>query len=932
MLSEALELARSGDGSLLLIEGSAGIGKTELVRHAILGAERAGMTPLVARGAELERSYAFGVVRQLIEPVLRESSGRAELFTGAAGPAARLFGHDEFSGSPEDLGFEALHSLYWLVVNLADGGPLALVVDDCQWADLESLRFLSYLAPRVEGLQVAMVVAGRPPDPGDAEVASLWSQMASRPSAIMLNPRPLSQEAAAALAHERLGADADEEFCRACHMATGGNPLFLRELLRGLEAAGVRPSVDTAGEVQGVGPAAVSRFVLHRLSALGTTTTELARTVAVLGEDTELPLAARVCGLSEEMARDAADDLVRADIFARGDRLGFVHPIVRASLYEDLVPGERHARHAAVAEALAAAGAPAERVTAHLLLTPPTGDPRRVQTLRSAASAASHRGAPRAAAARLERALAESPGEQERAEILAELGRAEVAAMQFEAAEAHLQESVASRATPDTRAEAASWLARCAIVSGGRSASSAVESLASLAEELWPVDAERSLELRSELVMVATATVEVRTDLDVHLKRFREQARGHRAFEAVARIESAHQRLVLGGSAAAAVSEVQAALATGLPPGAQITGALLALTVLRLGEHYDAALAMLDAALALSQREGHATRLGIIYAERAAIALAQGSLQDAQVEAETGLLLIEEPHFAFLQLLAVAITVDVERGALAEAAELAERGEALSLGTSSAHLYEYLIARGRLRIAEGNPRAGIADLLRCGRESEAVGVRWPNEWRCLAAPALAAIGDRDAAERLARDALELGRQVGAPGQLGMALRAAAEALGEEHRLGLLIEAVSVLEGSAWRLELARALVHLGRELARLGQRREARDIDRRAIRLAEECGAPALAELARVELHAGPGRRARIELTGRSALTAAELRVSRQAADGRTNREIAQALFVTEKTVERHLSSAYHKLGIRSRFQLPAAIADPPAASLSQKP
>jgi ATP/maltotriose-dependent transcriptional regulator MalT len=133
-------------------------------------------------------------------------------------------------------------------------------------------------------------------------------------------------------------------------------------------------------------------------------------------------------------------------------------------------------------------------------------------------------------------------------------------------------------------------------------------------------------------------------------------------------------------------------------------------------------------------------------------------------------------------------------------------------------------------------------------------------------------------------------------------------LGDEPRLGLLEEAVSVLEESVSRLELAHALADLGRELNRLGRRRDGRDAERRAIGLAQECGASALAEQAMVELHAGPGRRARAELTGRNALTAAECR------------EIAQALFVTEKTVERHLSSAYHKLEIRSRFQLSSSL------------
>jgi DNA-binding NarL/FixJ family response regulator len=139
---------------------------------------------------------------------------------------------------------------------------------------------------------------------------------------------------------------------------------------------------------------------------------------------------------------------------------------------------------------------------------------------------------------------------------------------------------------------------------------------------------------------------------------------------------------------------------------------------------------------------------------------------------------------------------------------------------------------------------------------------------------------------------------------------------------LLEEAVSVLEHSRSRLDLAHALAELGSKLSRTGRRREGRDFQRRAIRLADESGALVLAEHARAELQAGPGRRARTEVTGRGALTAAESRVCREAAGGRTNREIAQALFVTEKTVERHLSSAYHKLGIRSRFQLAAAIAD----------
>jgi DNA-binding CsgD family transcriptional regulator len=919
---EGLDRAQAGDGTLMLIEGPPGVGKTALARAARATAQRAGVMPLEARGSELEQPSAFGVVRQLLEPVINEAAGNADLFAGGAGPAARLFETDERHSPDVDAGFEALHSLYWLVVNLADQSPVLVLVDDCQWVDPESLRFLVYLAQRTEGLPVAMLLAGRPPDSAVDEADSLWAQVLSRPSAVTLFPRPLSQSAAAALARERLGAEAADEFCRSCHTATGGNPLFLRELLRALDAAEVVPSAAAASEVQAVGPAAVSRFVLHRLAALGPSASELARAVAVLGDDSELQLAARVSGLGEDPARAAADDLVRAEIFVDGARLGFVHPIVRAALYEDLAPGERQARHAAAAQALAREGASPEQVTAHLLLTFPTGDQGRVQTLRTAALGAARRGTPRAAAARLRRALAESPGEQERAEILTELGRYEVAAMQFEAAEGHLRAGLASGARLATRADAASTLGRCAIVSGGRSAEAAAEALASLAQELAPLDRERSLELGSELLMIATAVPQFRTGLAAQLQRFGDQAQGHAGFEAVARIHGAQERLFQGGSAEAAVDEVQAALGAGLPPSASTNAAFLALVTLRLGERYEVALRLLDVALERARREGHTTRQGIIHGQRAAIALAQGSLHDAQVEAETGLLLVEAPHFAVLQLVAVAIVVHIERGALADACELARTGEALGIGDDHTFVAEYLTARGRLRIAQGEVREGVADLLWCGQRLEALGLRWPGDWRAFAAPALASLGEKQTAAKLAREQLATARQVGAPGALGMSLRAAALATADDERLAILEEAVSVLEHSAARLELAHALTDLGSELSRSRRRREGREAQRRAMKLAEQCGAIALAEHAHAELQAGPGRRARTELTGPSALTAAEWRVCRQAAEGRTNREVAQAMFVTEKTIERHLSSAYQKLGIRSRFQLSAALGE----------
>jgi len=458
------------------------------------------------------------------------------------------------------------------------------------------------------------------------------------------------------------------------------------------------------------------------------------------------------------------------------------------------------------------------------------------------------------------------------------------------------------------------------MVSGGLSAQAAADALASLAAELWPADRERSLELGSELLMVTLSVPQLLPGHAMHLRRFRDLARGHPGFEAVARIHQAQEQRVRGEPAAAAAEEVQAALMAGLPPAAQANAVLLALMTMRLGERYEMAVRLLDVALERARREGHAARQGVIHGHRAAIALAQGSLYDAQVEAETGLRLVEKPHVVFLQLVAIAMVVHIERGELEAAADLARAGESVGIAENRLYLEEFLTGRGRLRIAQGRLEEGAADLLWCGQRLEALGVTWPSEWRAFAAPALASLGQPELAVKLAREQVAAARRFGAPGALGRSLRAAALAVGGGEALGLLQEAVSVLEHSAAQLELAHALADLGAELSRSGMRTDGRNAQRRAIKLAGQCGAIALAERATAGLHAGPGRRARMELTGPAALTAAEWRVCRQAAEGHTNREVAQALFLTEKTIERHLSSAYQKLGIRSRFQLAAAI------------
>jgi ATP/maltotriose-dependent transcriptional regulator MalT len=268
--------------------------------------------------------------------------------------------------------------------------------------------------------------------------------------------------------------------------------------------------------------------------------------------------------------------------------------------------------------------------------------------------------------------------------------------------------------------------------------------------------------------------------------------------------------------------------------------------------------------------------------------------------------------------MAVAVLVDIliERGEIGDAERLlAETG--LADADSPLLLFSFLIgARARLRAAQGRTAEAVDGLLALGARMEGA-VLTPGlvPWRSQAALALAA-ADADAAHRLAREELELARVFGAPRTFGVALRAAALTGPANELVDLLREAVAVLEHSPARLEHARSLVELGAAVRRRGRRSEARTALERGMDGAWSCGATALAQRAREELRASGSRPRRLALSGVDALTGAERRVADLAAQGLTNRQIAQALVVTLPTVETHLRHVFRKLDITSRKQL----------------
>ena len=445
-IDAAIAAAREGSGRSVVIEGPAGIGKSAVLAAARIAGEDGATRFLRARGAELERDFAFGVVRQLFEPLLHEASAaeRADLLQGPARLAARVLGlpgaleDGEAPAAAPDASFAVLHGLYWLCANLAASQLVVLSVDDAHWADASSLRFLAFLMPRLQELRIALIVATRPE--ADVEEAHLLATLTADPHADVVQPAPLSVAAVRRLVEARLGAAPDEAFTAACHRATGGVPFLVRELVEAVSREGMTPDARAAVRVEEVGASTARRWIQVRLGRLPAPAARLARAVAVL-ERAQLPSAAALAELDPAQAAEAADTLVAAGILEPERPLAFVHPLVRAGVYEELGVAERSLAHRRAAELMDDDPAGEERAAEHLLATEPAGDVSIARRLVDAARTAARRGAPESAAVLLRRALAEPPPPTERPGLLLELGIAEATAGQ-PAGEDHLREAL----------------------------------------------------------------------------------------------------------------------------------------------------------------------------------------------------------------------------------------------------------------------------------------------------------------------------------------------------------------------------------------------------------------------------------------------------------------------------------------------------------
>ncbi|MEA2374483.1 MAG: hypothetical protein QOD53_946, partial [Thermoleophilaceae bacterium] len=265
----AIERARSGTGSVVLLEGHAGIGKTRLVAASAELARSAGLEVLSARGSELEAEFSFGVVLQLFERALRglDAGERRSVFAGAANLAEPLLaGHEGPLTDGRGDVFTIFHGLFWVAANLCERVPLALLIDDAHWADPPSLSFVEYVAHRIEGLPLVVVLAARPSEPNAA--GDLLLRLASHRATAVVRPLPLTRGGVGSLMAAWGFPDAERGFVEACWRASGGFPLYLRELLVVLADAAVSATDANSQRVAQIGPETVMAAIRVSLRPL----------------------------------------------------------------------------------------------------------------------------------------------------------------------------------------------------------------------------------------------------------------------------------------------------------------------------------------------------------------------------------------------------------------------------------------------------------------------------------------------------------------------------------------------------------------------------------------------------------------------------------------------------------------------------------------
>jgi DNA-binding CsgD family transcriptional regulator len=786
-------------------------------------------------------------------------------------------------------------------------------LDDAQWADPPALRWLAYLAQRLDQTPVMVLVSQRTAE-ACSDQAALDAICRSGRELVLA---PLSEVAVARLVRARAGL-IPADLIASCVAASGGNPFLLHAILAAVDEEGTAALRRPLGGARRVGPS-----ILRRLARLPADASGLAEAVAVLGDGAELAVAAELADLSLERAARAADALVLADLFTAGERLRFAHGLVRDAVAAHVGQHAMRTAHSQAAKVLRAFGAPVERIVSHLLLAPAVRDAKAAADLRDAARRALTQGSPTTAVTLLRRALAEPPPEAGRGGVLLELGIAELLSAEPSAAESL---GAAIEVLDDPWARAAAAQARAAVLVWQNRVGDAVATVDAVRSGIEPHNGEPALlldALRLAITMAYVSRAAERHHDGAKLRRALASAQPGLLGTRGAAILLADVDAVEG----AASSAVRAAVDEAWSDGALLDAmgpehgfcAYSAIALSNAGEFR----AMEAVATTLADRAavgGSVVGAHQAWLFRAMARIGMGRLVDAEADLELALQCGMPASLNLTEAGAHALLagIAVERGDLAGARARLARSDVES------DLVSIRVTRATVAASLARAEGAVADEREALREVQRLAdtcgfATWM--WGPWPSALAVALGACDEARELAAQALTDARMRGQPGEIGVALRAQALVDADGPDIERLQMAAVELERSELALEHARTLVDLGAALRRDGKRSDAREPLEAGLERASHCGATAIAERARIELQATGARPRRLMVTGRDALTPSERRIAMLAADGRSNREIAQRLFVTSKTVETHLSRTYRKLDITGRSELPIALA-----------
>ncbi|MEV4421022.1 helix-turn-helix transcriptional regulator [Patulibacter sp. NPDC049589] len=762
-----------------------------------------------------------------------------------------------------------------------------------------------------------------------AEVPPALHGLHADPAVVHLSPRPLSPAGTGRLLADAAGHDPRERTVEVCHRISGGNPFLIGEVVLALRQSGQEVDDATVEAIASTAPESLRHAVMLRVGFLGPEAVAVARAVSVLGTDSDLTRISTLTGLDRPVAAAAVVRLVAARVLADASPQEFVHPLVRGAVYGDLTVVERSLLHEGAARLLDAAGAEEPRVAAHLLLTEAAGSPATADRLAAVGIDALEKGAPVIAATHLRRALAEPPAPDRTGSVLAALGRAELAVGDAEGAAAHLDAARLRITDADERVAAAIDLATTLTSTGDFRGA-----VRMLDETAVGLSGDAALRVDAVRTTIAFYVPELAPEAQQRMLGYAELA-GDTPAERIALSNAAIARAFSTDSTAGdALPLARRALADGtlLGEAGLVASWGQASYVLVFGEDYAGVERESAMATTVARAQGSAegttsVELGGLQVEllrgqlpaaaahgEAAVAFWDGPLADTIIErwATAAVGWLVEAH---------ALAGDLERGRDLVAAWSA-RGD---LDTPERVFVRYGAAV--LAEAAGDHVCALEEALAFGRVSAAVGYEDRTApWRAVAARSFYALGRRDEGIAIADEALAIARRWGTPGGLGGALHVRALADAPSAGTARLEEAVEILRTSERRLLLAAALVDLGVARRRAGHRREARTVLEEGMDLAARCGARPLADRARAELHVLGARPRRYLASGAQSLTATQRRIAELVAEGLTNREIAQAAFITQKTAETHVSAVLRKLDVRRRTEVAARLAEDPEA------